>query len=59
MKREFKVIKICNNILSKYISIDVILHNQIIFESFLNDYLNNFDIIGNNILFKKLKLLIT
>ena len=59
MKREFKVIKICNNILSKYISIDVILHNQIIFESFLNDYLNNFDILGNNILFKKLKLLIT
>ena len=59
MKREFKVIKICNNILSKYISIDVILHNQIIFESFLKDYLNNFDIIGNNILFKKLKLLIT
>ena len=59
MKKEFDIIKICNKILSKYISIDVMLRNQIIFENFLKDYTNNFDIIGNNILFKKLKLLIT
>ena len=59
MKKEFDIIKICNKILSKYISIDVMLRNQIIFESFLKDYTNNFDIIGNNILFKKLKSLIT
>ena len=55
MKKEFNIINICNNILSKYISIDVILYNQIIFESFMKDYANNFDIIGNNILFRKLK----
>ena len=59
MKKEFDIIKICNKILSKYISMDVMLHNQIIFEKFLKDYTNNFDIIGNNILFKKLKSLIT
>ena len=59
MKKEFDIIKICNKILSNYISIDVMLRNQIIFENFLKDYTNNFDIIGNNILFKKLKLLIT
>ena len=37
---------------------DVILRNQVIFESVFKDYADNFDIIKDNILFRKLKLLI-
>jgi len=57
-KKKFDIINICNKILSKYISIDAILYNQIVFESFLKEYTDNFDIIKDNILFRKLKLLI-
>ena len=58
IKKEFEIINICNNILMKYISVEVILYNQIILESILKDYKWN-DIclknIGNNFLVKKLK----
>ena len=58
-RKEQKVIDICNNILFKYISIEYILYNQIIFESLLKDYKwndNNLKIIWNNNLIKKLNL---
>ena len=43
-----KVIDLCNYILSKYISIDLLLYNQLIFENLLKDYKwNNPDL--NNI----------
>ena len=35
---ENKVIDLCNYILSKYISIDLLLYNQIMFENLLKDY---------------------
>jgi hypothetical protein len=57
--KDQKVIDICNQILSKYTSIDIILYNQIIFENLLKDYKwndNNLKYIGNNILVKQLKL---
>ena len=59
--KEQNVIDICNNILSKYTSIDVILCNQIIFENFLKDYKwndNNLNTIENNCLIKKLQSII-
>ena len=58
--KEQNVIDICNNILCKYISIDVILCNQIIFENLLKDYKwndNDLKNIGNNSLVKKLNLI--
>ena len=58
--KEQKVIDICNSILCKYISIDIILCNQIIFENLLKDYKwndNNLKNIGNNSLVKKLNLI--
>jgi len=61
IKNEYKIIKICNKILSKYISIENILYNQIMFEDLLKDYQwndNNLRIIENNYLIKKLNLLI-
>ena len=62
IRKEYNIIDICNNILSKYSSIESILYNQIIFENLLKDYHwndNNLKIIGNNYLIKKLKLLKT
>ena len=62
IKKEFNIINICNNILSKYSSIETILYNQIMFENLLKDYLwndNNLGIIENNYLIKKLKSIIT
>ena len=56
-RKEQKNIDICNNILAKYISIDIILYNQIIFENFLKDYKwndNNLKSIWNNNLIKNL-----
>ena len=61
IKNEYKIIKICNKILSKYISIENILYNQIMFENLLKDYQwneNNLRIIDDNYLIKKLNLLI-
>ena len=61
IKNEYKIIKICNKILSKFLSIESILYNQIMFENLLKDYQwneNNLRIIENNYLIKKLKLLI-
>ena len=58
--KEQNVIDICNNILSKYTSIDVILCNQIIFENLLKDYKwssNDLSNIENNSLIKQLKLI--
>jgi len=58
--KDQKVIDICNQILSKYTSIDIILYNQIIFENLLKDYKwnnNNLKYIGSNILVKQLKLI--
>ena len=60
IKKEYSIINICNKILSKYISIENILYNQIIFEDLLKDYHwndNNLKNIENNILIKKLKSL--
>ena len=56
--KEQKIIDICNCILFKYISIEAILYNQILFENLLEDYKwNNVDLeqIGNNNLIKELK----
>ena len=56
-RNEQEIIDICNNILSKYTSIEVILYNQIIFENLLKDYKwndNNLNTIENNSLIKKL-----
>jgi len=58
--KEQEIIDICNNILSKYTSIDVILYNQIIFENLLKDYKwssNDLSNIENNSLIKQLKLI--
>ena len=58
-RKEQKFIDICNNIISKYISIDTLLNNQIIFENFLKDYKwndINLKTIWNNYLIKKLNL---
>ena len=60
IKKEYSIINICNKILSKYISIENILYNQIIFGDLLKDYhWNNSNLknIENNILIKKLKSL--
>jgi hypothetical protein len=46
---ENKVIDLCNYILSKYISIDLLLYNQIMFENLLKDYTwNNPDLTNIN-----------
>jgi len=37
-RKEQEIIKICNEIISKYLSIESLLYNQIILESFWNDY---------------------
>ena len=58
-KKEYNIIDICNQIISKYTSIDLILHNQIIFEKLMKDYQlegKDLDIIGNSILLKQLSL---
>ena len=58
--KEQEIIDICNNILSKYTSIDVILYNQIIFENLLKDYKwssNDLSNIESNSLIKQLKLM--
>ena len=44
---ENKVIDLCNYILSKYISIDLLLYNQIMFENLLKDYKWNNPDLGN------------
>ena len=62
IKKEYNIIAICNNILSKYTSVETILYNQIIFENLLRDYIwndDNLNKIGNNYLMKVLKTLIT
>ena len=62
MRKEFKIIDICNKLLSKYASIDIILHNQIIFEILMEDYQldsEDLDINTNNSLLKKLNSIIT
>ena len=57
-KKQQKIIHICNEIISKYSSIDSIVRNQILIEKLLKDYklkndnLNNFE---NNNLFFQLK----
>ena len=38
MEKKHEIIHICNNILYKYMSIEIILYNQIIFEHLLKDY---------------------
>ena len=38
MRKKYDIIETCNNILFKYISIETILYNQIIFENLLKDY---------------------
>ena len=38
MKKKHEIIDICNNIIYKYMSIEIILYNQIIFENLLKDY---------------------
>jgi hypothetical protein len=58
MKNKIEIINICNDIIFKYISIENILYNQIIFENLLKDYKwnePNFMKIDNNFLIKKLK----
>ena len=37
-RNQAEIIDICNEILSKYISVDIILYNQIMMENILNDY---------------------
>ena len=37
-RNQVKIIDICNEILSKYISVDIILYNQIMMENLLKDY---------------------
>ena len=58
MRKKYDIIEICNNILFKYISIETILYNQIIFENLLKDYKWNesyLQKIDNNFLIRKLK----
>ena len=58
MKNKIEIINICNDIIFKYISIENILYNQIIFENLLKDYKwnePNLMKIDNNFLIKKLK----
>ena len=60
-RKEQEIIDICNSIVSKYISIDTVLFNQIIFENLMKDYKwNDYNLknIGNNSLIKKLRLII-
>ena len=60
-RNEQEIIDICNKILSKYTSIEVILYNQIKFENLLKDYKwndNNLNTIENNCLIKKLQSII-
>ena len=55
-----RMIELCNNIVSKYSSIDVILSYQIIFENLMKDYKwneNYLKNISNNNLIKKLELI--
>ena len=57
-KNENKIIDLCNYILSKYTSIDLLLHNQIMFENLLKDYRwNNINLnnINKNELLTRLK----
>ena len=59
-RKEQKIIELCNNIVSKYSSIDVILSYQIIFENLMKDYKwneNYLKNISNNNLIKKLELI--
>ena len=60
-KKEQEIINICNNIITKYISIELILYNQIIFENFLKDYIwkdNDLKQFVNNALIKQLHSII-
>ncbi len=57
-KNENKIIDLCNYILSKYTYIDLLLHNQIMFENLLKDYRwNNINLnnINKNELLTRLK----
>ena len=59
MKKCRDIIDTCNNILYKYISVEVILYNHIIFENFLKDYKWNelfYSRLSCNDFIKKLKL---
>ena len=59
MKKCRDIIDMCNNILFKYISVEVLLYNHIIFENFLKDYKWNepfYSRLSSNDLVKKLKL---
>ena len=58
--KEQNIIEFCNNIVSKYTSIDLILSYQIIFGNLMKDYKwndNNLKFISNNNLIKKLELI--
>ena len=58
MKQKHEIINICNSILFKYTSVEVILYNQIIFENLLKDYKWNDPYLTKlycNALIKKLK----
>ena len=60
MKSKIEIINTCNNILFKYISIENILYNQIIFENLLKDYKwnePNLTRIDSNFSIQKLKLI--
>ena len=59
MKKCRDIIYMCNNILFKYISVEVLLYNHIIFENLLKDYKWNesfYSRLSSNDLVKKLKL---
>ena len=59
-RKEQETIEICNKIIAKYISLDVIIYNQIALEHLFKDYKWN-DVnlkkIENNIFLKKLNLI--
>ena len=58
MKTKREIINLCNSILFKYTSVEVILYNQIIFENILKDYKWNDPYLRKlycNALIKKLK----
>ena len=62
IRKEQKILNICNTIIMKYLSVDSILNNQIIMENLFKDYLWNnssLSVIENNELILKLKNLIS
>ena len=53
-----EIISVCNNIISKYYSIDYIVYNQILLENLFKDYKWNnpeLNTIENNIMIKEIK----